>query len=100
MDHRGVVARREGAKLVLSRIKENERYFDIFEKKLEDGAYAYAFFNLGEVSEKITPSTKPDSTVRDLWAKENISHSGKITLEIPPHTVRILKSSAPLKIEQ
>ena len=82
------------------RNKENERYLDIFEKKLEDSQMAYALFNLGEVSEKVVLLAENGATVRDLWAKENVSHKGSITLEIPPHTVRILKSSTPLKIEQ
>ena len=55
-------------------------------------AYAYAIFNLGEKEENIE-ITAENSTLRDLWAKENISSSDKTPLTIPPHTTRILKST-------
>ena len=73
----------------VSRIKEGERYFDIFEKQLLDGTYAYAFFNLGSVTEKIELPTS--SPLRDLWAKEDISGANHM-LSLEPHTVRIIKA--------
>ena len=79
--------------LHLTRIKENERYLDIFEKDLEDGSYTYAFFNLGEASELVNISLDVNITVRDLWAKEDIVNKGAIDLEMEPHTVRIIKTS-------
>ena len=58
----------------------------------KDDTYAYAIFNLGEKEENIE-ITAENSTLRDLWAKENISSSDKTPLTIPPHTTRILKST-------
>ena len=72
------------------RIKEENRYFDILEKQLEDGKYAYALFNLGENEENIE-ITAENSIIRDLWAKEDISSSTKTTITIHPHTAKILK---------
>ena len=74
------------------RVKEDNRYLDILERQLEDDTYAYAIFNLGEKEENIE-ITAENSTLRDLWAKENISSSDKTPLTIPPHTTRILKST-------
>ena len=78
---------------LISRIKEENRYFDILEKELEDGAFAYAFFNLGKISENLTVSLDENGEVRDLWAKENIKHQGNLLLEIPSHTSKIIKST-------
>ena len=72
------------------RIKEDNRYFDILEKQLEDGTYAYALFNLGEKEENIEINAE-NSIIRDLWAKEDISSALKTTLTIHPHTAKILK---------
>lgn len=72
------------------RVKEDNRYFDILEKQLEDNTYAYALFNLGEKEENIE-ITAENSIIRDLWAKEDISSDQKTTLTIHPHTAKILK---------
>ena len=76
------------------RVKEGDRYFDILEKELEDGAYAYAFFNLGSEAESV--STVANGSLRDLWAKEDIEHSGTLEMTVLPHTARIIKSSTKL----
>ena len=72
----------------LSRIKEGERYFDIFEKQLEDGTFAYAFFNLGSVDECVCLA-QDKAAVRDLWAKEDLYLT---ELSVPTHTARIIKT--------
>ena len=69
----------------------------MLEKELEDGAFAYAFFNLGEISENLTFCLNENCDVRDLWAKEDIKHQGRLTLEIPPHTAKIIKSTTQFK---
>ena len=74
---------------------DGEKYFHVWEKELENESYAYAFFNLGNTIEKITLNPE-NGIIRDLWAKENISKGEEITLEIPPHTVRILKAESKL----
>ena len=76
-----------------SRVKEENRYFDILEKELAHGAFAYALFNLGNVSENLTLSIDKNTKVRDLWAKEDLKHQESLTLEIPPHTAKIIKST-------
>ena len=83
------------------RIKEEKRYFDILEKQLEDGAYAYAIFNLGDDAESVEIIAE-NSVVFDLWAKENISCASLSQLTVHPHTAKILKSTmkATFKCEQ
>ena len=83
----------------LSHIKDSERYFDIFEKKLEDGAYAYAFFNFGNIAELVTIELDKNTKARDLWAKEDIEHNGKLTLNVHPHTVMIIKTLSKINVK-
>ena len=70
------------------RIKDDARRIDVLEKELEDSAFAYAFFNLGDTDESFTPES--DTPLRDVWAKETLS---SLTIEVPAHTARILKSA-------
>ncbi len=78
--------------LPVLRIKENERALDVFEKQLEDGSYAYAFFNLGEIKEDMKFALDKNACLRDLWAKENIAHTATATIEIYPHATRVIKT--------
>jgi hypothetical protein len=64
--------------------------------QLENGDYAYAFFNLGEVDEAVGFSLDIGGAVRDLWAKEDIAHSGTFKATVLPHTAKIIKSSTKL----
>lgn len=81
------------------RIKNESTYLDVFEKRLEDGAYAYAIFNLdNEASVNLTLDSA--SCLRDLWAKENIAHSGSLSLTMPRHTARIFKSESKINFSE
>ena len=71
---------------------------DIFEKPLSDGTFAYAFFNFGASDE--TVSAEANGEIRDLWAKESISHNGSVNLDVPLHTAKIIKSSKRLIFKQ
>ena len=64
----------------------------VYEKLLEDGHYAYAFFNMGETEEKACTRFSATGSVRDLWAKEELGTLSDLSLTLPPHTVRIIKS--------
>ena len=66
----------------------------VFEKKLEDGNYAYAFFNMGEAEEAVTASFAETGSLRDVWAKEDMGVSAELSLVLPKHTVRIVKCQA------
>ena len=81
---------------LVSSAKDGERYFDIWEKELDSGDYAYAFFNFGNAHESVKLASQ-NGAIRDVWAKEDILGT-EIPLEIPPHTVRILKSKNKLEI--
>ena len=81
---------------ILSRVKDGARYFDTFEKALEDGTYAYAFFNLGEVDERVELAPS-EVLVRDLWAKEDLFTK---SISVMPHTARIIKSNGKLSLAE
>lgn len=84
------------AKPIYQEEKENS-ILDVFEKKLEDGSYAYAFFNFGETKQKVLGRFADKATLRDVWAKEDLDSAKYLDLELMPHTVRILKSSQKLE---
>ena len=75
------------------RYKKEDAVLDVYEKVLEDGSYAYAFFNMGETSENIHTIFSEESALRDVWAKENLGSLDTLTFTIPKHTVRIIKSA-------
>lgn len=79
--------------LPVLRVKEKERFFDIFEKQLKSGDYAYAFFNLGETKESVNVPLEKNTALRDLWAKEDILEDGALAFELEPHTVKVIKSN-------
>ena len=66
---------------------------DIYEKRLEDGSYAYAYFNLTEDEIGMTSIFDGNSEVRDVWAKEDIARAEDLALTLFPHTVRVIKTS-------
>ena len=78
---------------LISRIKDSDKYLDVFEKELENSERAYALFNLGQTEEKITLCAKEEGKIRDLWAKEDVHVK---ELSVPSHTARIIKSQSKL----
>ena len=64
----------------------------VFEKELEDGNFAYAYFNLGETRQKVITRFAEVTSMRDVWAKEDLAEDQYLCLDMMPHTVRILKT--------
>lgn len=78
-------------------IEEHDGYiYHVFEKKLEDGKYAYAFFNLGKHGVNAQTFFEGEGTLRDVWAKEDLACSNYYFFRLHPHTVRVLKSDTRL----
>lgn len=77
--------------------EQGESILDVFEKELEDGCYAYALFNMGETKQKVLGRFAATSTLRDIWAKEDLDSAQYLDLELMPHTVRILKCNQKLQ---
>ena len=75
------------------RLDTGELILDVLEKQLEDGTYAYAFLNIGEAEQKVMAQFPAVATLRDVWAKEAMESAQHLWLQLPPHTVRIVKSS-------
>lgn len=78
------------------RHQKDDSLLDVFEKKLEDGSYAYAIFNMGEKEETVLSTFAEETMLRDVWAKEDLGSFTSAEFTLAPHTVRILKSSSKL----
>jgi len=76
--------------------EDGQAHFHLFEKQLEDGSFGYACFNLGEDAQRVTMEFPTETTLRDLWAKEDLSSAKAYVFELHPHTVRIFKSCVKL----
>lgn len=85
---------------LLVRVKEGERYFDVLEKELANGAYAYALFNMGTAEEGLTLFADVPCAVRDAWAREDLAHANTLSLGVLPHTARILVAERRLSLAE
>ena len=83
--------------LPIYQAEQDDSILHVFEKQLEDGSYAYAFFNFGETKQKVLAQFEAKSALRDVWAKEDLEDTQYLNLNMMPHTVRILKSSKKLE---
>ena len=76
------------------RTEYDRAYIDLLlEKQLEDGNFAYAFFNFGETKQQVIAKFEAKAELRDAWAKEDLDPCQYLHLEMMPHTVRIIKST-------
>ena len=64
----------------------------VYEKLLRDGSYAYAIFNLGKKNERVRMTFEGNCLLRNVWEKSDIGVFGEIAMQIPSHTVKIIKS--------
>ncbi|MBQ2876800.1 MAG: hypothetical protein IJE25_07305 [Clostridia bacterium] len=71
-----------------------ENGIDVFEKKLADGSYAYAYFCIGDDSLTVSSDFESETVPRDVWAKEDLESCQNLTLNLAPHTVRVIKSKS------
>ncbi len=69
--------------------QDGDKFIHVYKKELEDGTYAYAFFNFGETKEMVEIALEETVAVRDAWAKEDVGSMDKIVISMEPHTVRI-----------
>ena len=88
-----------GAVCISETIKHDEAYnltehTKIYKRKLEDGSSAVGFFNIGEKPARMSIPLQDPVNVRDLWAKRSLGvHKNELSLQLEPHTVRLLKLS-------
>ena len=61
----------------------------IYRRKLSNGKYGIAVFNLGETVENTAIDLEDLSLVRDVWAKKDMGTMERIQVVMHPHTVRI-----------
>ena len=61
----------------------------VYARPLENGDTAICAFNLGETDETVEQAAR---RARDLWAKKDLNvENGRVTVALPPHTVRMLR---------
>lgn len=63
----------------------------IYKKPLANGDTAYAAFNLSESVQAVQIDLEQLSSVRDLWAKEDLCTAESIRVQMHPHTVRMFR---------
>ena len=74
-------------------LEDGDRMVHVLKRRLYNGDYAFAIFNLGETEENVKVYLDEMSTVRDVWAKEDLKDSETITLAaMPPHSVRLFRT--------
>lgn len=73
--------------------EDGKKIVHILRKNLSDGSFAVAMFNFGETYENAEVYLDEVSAVRDLWAKKHMENTDKLSIYMPPHTVRIFKVS-------
>ena len=74
-------------------IEDGKRMMHVFKKKLANGDFAVAVFNLGNESDQISVYLDEVCSVRDVWAKEDCAAADKLKIDLPPHTVRVYRLS-------
>ncbi len=74
--------------------EQDERKIHVFEKPLYNGDFAYAIFNIGESDAKISLDFGSESSIRDVWAKENLTSVSVWTHASVKHSVRVVRCSS------
>ena len=72
-------------------LEDGKKIIHVFKKKLAEGDTAYAVFNLGETEETVNVYLDGESSIRDVWAKKDLTTASKITVATKPHTVKIYR---------
>jgi alpha-galactosidase len=71
------------------------KHLHVFEKKLSDGSYAIAFFNLGD-DLFVVNTLEEEAVLRNLWAKTDLPKQKTWRQRLAKHSTLILKS--PVKL--
>ena len=73
-------------------IEDGRKIIHVLKRKLHNGDYAIAVFNLGDTTENVTVYLDETSEIRDVWAKEDMANAEAIKLlEMVPHSVRLFR---------
>ena len=74
--------------------EKDNKIFHAYKRKLSDGSYAVMILNLGEVADNIKIYLDDYSSIRDVWAKQDMPETDVLDIYMKPHTVRIFKIKA------
>ena len=74
-------------------LESGKKIVHVFKKKLANGDFAIAAFNFGDTVEKVPVYLDEVCTVRDAWAKKDLTPTDTLQLTMQPHTVRVFRLS-------
>jgi hypothetical protein len=73
-------------------MEDGKKCIHVLKRKLADGDYAIAVFNLGETTETLKIYLDDDSQIRDVWAKEDMKPDDRIEIcGMMPHSARMFR---------
>lgn len=72
--------------------EQGNKIIHAFKKMLSNDDIAYCIFNLGKTEETVKLYLDGNSSVRDLWAKEDMKPTKMLTIQMMPHTVRVFRT--------
>ena len=73
-------------------IDDGKKKINVLKKKLHNGDYALAVFNLGEDFEDVKVYLDDMSEIRDVWAKENLENADTVNIiGMAPHSARVFR---------
>lgn len=72
-------------------LEEGDKMVHIWKRRLENGDYAYAIFNLGKTEATSTIYFEESCNVRNVWAKEDLGTFKNYTCITKPHTVQLIR---------
>ena len=73
--------------------EKDGKVIHVFKKRLSDGDVAYCIFDLGDTEENVKLYLEEFSNIRDVWAKEDLKPAKTVSVQMMPHTVRVLRTS-------
>ena len=74
-------------------IERGDAILHVWKRRLCDGSFAFAVFNLGKTTEEVKIMLDGESLVRDVWAKRDLGTMNVIKESVVSHTVRIYKAT-------
>lgn len=72
--------------------ERGKKNLQMFKKKLSDGSFAYAVFNIGETFESLNIHLDDVCIVRDVWQKKDLPTLDHIAVSVYPHTVKVFRT--------
>ena len=72
-------------------IEQGDKIIHVMRKKLSNGDFAVAVFNLGKTAEWVDVYFDEVCAIRDVWAKKDKPAADRLVLNMHPHTVKVFR---------